>query len=132
MKLVSWNVRGLRGFEKRKEVRSLVTEKRPWILCLQETKLQRCDDGVCLSLWDGQSVAFSFRPSLGASGGLLTLWDPIKVEVWSSSSLDHVLSIHGRFITSNEEFHLLNVYAPCNVKTDRFFGILCRFVFSSG
>jgi len=57
MKVVSWNVRGLGGFEKRKEVRSLVTEKRPWILCLQETKLQRCDDDVCRSLWDGQLAA---------------------------------------------------------------------------
>ncbi|XP_024630380.2 exodeoxyribonuclease-like [Medicago truncatula] len=114
MKLVSWNVRGLGGLEKRKDVRSLVQEKRPWILCLQETKLGRCDDGLRLAVWDGQSVAFSFRPSLGASGGLMTLWDSSEVEVWSSSSFDHVLSIHGRFISSNEEFHLFNVYAPCN------------------
>ena len=89
-------------------------EKRLWILCLQETKLQRCHDGVCLSVWDGQPVAFSFRPSLRAFGGLLSLWDSTEVEVWSSSSFDHVLSIHGRFISSNEEFHLFNVYAPCN------------------
>lgn len=24
------------------------------------------------------------------------------------------MSIHGRFIKSNEEFHLFNVYAPCD------------------
>jgi exonuclease III len=89
-------------------------EKRPWILCLQETKLQSCADGVCLSMWDGQPAMFSFRPSIGASGGLLTLWDSTEVEVWSSSSFDHVLSIHGHFISSNDEFHLFNVYAPCN------------------
>jgi hypothetical protein len=69
---------------------------------------------MCLSMWEGQPAAFSFRPSIGASGGLLTLWDSTEVEVWSSSSFDHVLSIHGRFISSNEEFHLFNVYAPCN------------------
>jgi len=114
MKLVSWNIRGLGGLKKRKEVRSLVKEKRPWILCLQETKLQKCDVDVCMSVWDGQPAAFSFRPSLGASGGLLMLWDSTEVEVWSSSRFDHVLSIHGRFISSNEEFHLFNVYAPCN------------------
>jgi len=34
--------------------------------------------------------------------------------VWSSSSVDHALSIHGRFISSNEEFHLFNVYVSCN------------------
>jgi len=45
MKLVSWNVCGLGGFEKRKEVRTLVQDKKPFILCLQETKLQVCDVG---------------------------------------------------------------------------------------
>jgi len=56
-------------------------EKRPSILSIQETKLQRCDEGVCLSVWDGQQAAFSFRPSLGAFGGLLTIWDSTEVEV---------------------------------------------------
>ena len=101
--------------EKRKDVRSLVTEKRLSILCIQETKLHKCDEGVCLSVWDGQQTAFSFRPFIGASGGLLTIWDSTEVEVWSSGSFDHVLSIHGRFIVSNEEFYLFNVYAPCDV-----------------
>jgi len=39
MRLVSWNVRGLGGLEKRKEVKDLVKEKLPFVLCLQETKL---------------------------------------------------------------------------------------------
>jgi ABC-type microcin C transport system permease subunit YejE len=34
---------------------------------------------------------------VGASGGLLILWDQSMVEVWSSVSMDHVLIIHGRF-----------------------------------
>lgn len=114
MKLLSWNVRGLGGPEKRKEVRSIVKEKRPLIMCLQETKLQVCDTRLSSAVWEGQQCAFSFRPSVGASGGLLSIWDTSEVEVWSSSSFDHVLSIHGRFIQTNEEFHLFNVYAPCD------------------
>ena len=65
-------------------------------------------------MWDGQQATFSFRSSLGASGGLLTIWDSTEVEVWSSGSFDHVLSIHGWFIVSNKEFFLFNVYAPCD------------------
>jgi hypothetical protein len=38
MKLISWNVRGLGGFEKRREVRQLVREKCPFIFCIQESK----------------------------------------------------------------------------------------------
>lgn len=114
MKLISWNVRGLGGFEKRKEVRSLVLEKRPFILCLQETKLQVVDGGVVSSLWGDSHCSFSFRPSRGASGGLLSVWNTSEVEVWSSVSRDHTLIIHGRFIKSNEEFYLFNIYAPCD------------------
>ncbi|MCI49205.1 endonuclease/exonuclease/phosphatase family protein, partial [Trifolium medium] len=41
------------------------------------------------------------------------MWDTVEVEVWSSASLNHVVRIHGRFIKSDEEFYLFNVYAPC-------------------
>jgi exonuclease III len=113
MKIISWNIRGLGGLEKRKEVRKLVGDLCPSILCLQETKLQTCDVPLCLSLWGNSPHAFSYRHSVGASGGLLTLWDSSEVEVWSSESRDHVLWCHGRFITSGEEFYVANVYAPC-------------------
>jgi len=43
MKIISWNVRGLGGFEKRREVCNLVREKKPLILCIQETKLVSID-----------------------------------------------------------------------------------------
>jgi len=34
MKIVLWNLRGLGGFEKRREVRKLVSEKSPFIVCI--------------------------------------------------------------------------------------------------
>jgi exonuclease III len=109
-------VRGLGGLEKRKEVRLLVAEKRPHILCLQETKLTGCDVSVSSSLWGSPDHDYSFRPSVGASGGLLMMWDCSEVEVWSSMSQDHILIIHGRFIRTDEEFYLFNVYAPCDAR----------------
>jgi exonuclease III len=50
MRLLYWNVWGLGGMEKRKEVTELVREKTPFVLCLQETKLQYIDDFLCSSL----------------------------------------------------------------------------------
>jgi len=81
MKILSWNVRGLRGLEKKREVRLLVGEKLPFILCIQETKLQTCDDFVCASVWGNSPHSYSFRPSIGASGGFLIVWDNSEVEV---------------------------------------------------
>jgi exonuclease III len=114
MKIISWNIRGLGRIYKRKEVWKLVGEKNPLIVCLQETKLQVCDDFLCSSLWGSSSFGFSFRPSSGASGGLLTMWDTTEVEVWSSISRDYVLWCHGRFVKTGEEFLVTNVYAPCD------------------
>ena len=51
---------------------------------------------------------------MGASGGLLIMWDSSVVEVWSSFSMQHVLIIHGRFTNYNDEFYLFNIYAPCD------------------
>ncbi|GAU27940.1 hypothetical protein TSUD_146550 [Trifolium subterraneum] len=51
-----------------------------------------------------------------ASGGLLSIWDSSEVEVWSTESREHVLWCHGRFIKSNEEFYVANVYAPCDAR----------------
>jgi len=115
MKIVSWNVRGLAGFEKRREVCQLVTENKPIILCIQETKLSLFDTQVCRAMWGDVDVDFSFQPSLGASGGLVTMWDKKEVEVWSSMSFEHVLVILGRFVMTREHFVLFNVYAPCDV-----------------
>jgi len=57
---------------------------------------------------------YSYNPSVGASRGLVTIWDTSEVEVWASFRGDHLLLIHGKFIKSNVEFYLFNVYAMCD------------------
>jgi exonuclease III len=114
MKIISWNVRGLGGFEKKREVSRLVREKNPFILCLQESKLSAVNNMVRNAIWNDDNVDFSFQPSIGASGGLVTLWNCNEVEVWSSFNMDYVLGIQGKFLKSGEKFTLLNVYAPCD------------------
>lgn len=81
MKIISWNVRGLGGFEKRWEVIQLMREKKPFLVCIQETKLTGFDELICKSLWGDLNVGFSFQPSFGSAGGVLTLWDCTEVEV---------------------------------------------------
>jgi len=115
MKILSWNVRGLGGFEKRRKVCKLVREKQPFIVCIQETKLSMFDDFVCRSIWGDCNVDFSYQPSIGASGGLLTMWDRNEVEVWLSLSFEHSLVIMGRCVKSGDQFIIFNVYAPVEV-----------------
>lgn len=58
-------------------------------------------------------MIFPFVPQFGGSAGLLVLWDSVELEVCSSVIINHVLMIHDRFIKTNEEFQLFNIYAPC-------------------
>ncbi|GAU34020.1 hypothetical protein TSUD_393660 [Trifolium subterraneum] len=88
--------------------------RRRRVVMSEETKLQICDDFLCSTLWGITPHSFSYRPSAGASGGLLTIWDSSEVEVWSTESRDHVLWCHGWFTKSGEEFYVANVYAPCD------------------
>jgi len=68
-------------------------------------------------MWGDPKHAYSYQPSREASGGLLIMWDTMEVEVWSTVSQDHVLIIHGKFLRTNEEFYLFNIYAPCDSPT---------------
>jgi len=83
MKVLSYNVRGLGGFEKRNEVHWLVQEKLPFVAGLQESKLEMVDNFLVKSIWGCSPCGYSFQPSTGASDGLLSVWDNNVVEAWS-------------------------------------------------
>lgn len=53
------------------------------------------------------------------SGGMIIIWDCLEVEVWLSFTFNHVLLINGRFVKTNEEFILVNVYVPFDVATKK-------------
>jgi len=44
MKVISYNVIGLGGIEKRAEVLRLIQDKQPVVICLQESKLNVLND----------------------------------------------------------------------------------------
>ena len=72
------------------------------------------NDLVFKAIWNDNTVDFSYQPSNGASGGLITLWNLNEVEVWSSFNMEHELGIQGQFVKTGVKFTLLNVYAPCD------------------
>jgi len=115
MKILSYNVRGLGGHDKRNEVRRLVSEKSPFVFCIQESKFCVVHDFLVKAIWGNSPCSYSYQPSEGASGGLLTVWDTNIVDVWSTSSLNHALVIRGQILLTNQEFVIVNVYAPCDM-----------------
>lgn len=75
MKVLSRNVRGLGERKKRILVRDVLLWEKPDFLILQKTKKDRFPRKCIHSLWGGHSVEWACLESVGASGGILILWD---------------------------------------------------------
>lgn len=93
MKVISYNIWGLGGFDKRNEMLIMVQEKTHFVMCLQESNVGLVDDLLVQSIWGSSSCGYSFQPFNAAFGGLLYVWDSSEVEVWSFMSFEHVVEL---------------------------------------
>ena len=116
MKLISWNVNGLRavvtkGFE------DFFKNVDADIFCIQETKMQEEQlDMITRSIFDGYNIYFNSAIKKGYSGtAIFTKLKPISVNYGIDIS-EH--DTEGRVITLEfDKFYLVNCYTP-NVKRD--------------
>lgn len=110
MKIISWNVNGVRAIMK-KDFEASLKEMNPDILCLQETKAQ--DDQVKQALFgiDNYHIYCNSAIKKGYSGtAILTKNEPISVS-YGINIEEH--DTEGRVITAEfEEYYLITVYTP--------------------
>lgn len=106
MKLVSWNVNGLRAIQKKGFEEYLALSDAD-IFCLQETKLQA--DQISLAL-DGYFHYWSFAERKGYSGtALFSKQEPLSVQ----TGIGHPLDAEGRTVTAEfEQFFVVSCYTP--------------------
>lgn len=74
MNIFSTNIRRLGSLLKRKYVSSLIRREGFDFCLIQETKAESVSDNFIFELWGGINVEWSFKPSLGNSGGIISLW----------------------------------------------------------
>jgi exodeoxyribonuclease-3 len=113
MKLISWNVNGLRAVLKKKFLEFLESEK-PDVLCLQEIKCSRED---VEQLWPRHYTAFwNSAEKKGYAGTAIFIKNrPLKVAP-HIGIIEH--DKEGRVLTAElDDFFLVNVYVP-NSKRD--------------
>ena len=108
MKLISWNVNGLRAVLKKNFLEYLDAEK-PDILCLQETK---CHPDQVEQLWSSKYTTFwNFAEKKGYSGTAIFTRHKPKGGVPHIGMIEH--DREGRVLTAEfDEFFLVNVYVP--------------------
>ncbi|KAF8687328.1 hypothetical protein HU200_043011 [Digitaria exilis] len=114
LSLLSWNVRGLGDKSKCTDVRLSFPSPPPNVLCLQETKLQHVDLYKAASFLPHLLAnSYTFQPSVGASGGLLTAWDPTALQLLSTSIRQFTITSTFHTTTSDLQFSVTNCYGPC-------------------
>ncbi|KAF1870232.1 hypothetical protein Lal_00003438 [Lupinus albus] len=87
-------------------------EREPGFICIQETKRELIESKLCYVLWPDIDVDWIFQPSVGNSGGLLSLWMKDIFQIIYSLSGKGFLDISGHYWNSDEVCRIVNVYSP--------------------
>lgn len=116
MRLISWNVNGLRAAAQ-KGLFDWMRQENPDVLCLQETKLQETNLIDALQKIDGYASYWSFAEKKGYSGvATFTKREPASI----LHGFDHErFDNEGRIVTTEfEKFTLCNIYFPNGQMSD--------------
>ena len=110
MKLVSWNVNGIRAVQRKNAFEPLLALN-PDVICLQETKATVEQVKEVLKDWTDYQVFANEAERKGYSGtAIITKVPPLKV--WNNLGIDEH-DKEGRLITAEfEKFYLLTAYVP--------------------
>lgn len=125
MKIISWNVNGIRAVHRKDLLVPFITEHAPDIICFQETKAQQSESPVDIPEYQEY---WNSAEKKGYSGtAIFTKEKPISVTHGFSESVNKTYNLkdsfgdttnEGRVITAEyKEFFLVNVYTP-NAKDD--------------
>lgn len=108
MKLISWNVNGLRAVMKKMDMNAYIQEEAADILCLQETKVQ---DGQVSLQPEGYHAYWNYAEKKGYSGtAVFSKQEPLCVS-YGLEKEEH--DQEGRVITLEfDNMYVVNCYTP--------------------
>lgn len=118
MKVVSWNVKGLRTPNKRMQVLRHLKRLRPDVAMIQETHLREGELALMKKLWVGSVFGSASR---GNKAGVITLVHKqlahslVSHECDEEGRMSHLVIDH-----SGERWHIYNVYGPNSDNKDFF------------
>ena len=111
--ILNWNVRGINSQTRWDDLRDKIDESNCGIICLQETKKEAFDQYYLRNFSHGRFNQFAYNPSMGLSGGLITIWNGglfsgLVVSQSSFQITDKLLCN-----LSGNIFYVSNIYGPC-------------------
>ncbi|GKC55650.1 nucleotide-binding alpha-beta plait domain-containing protein [Tanacetum coccineum] len=109
---ISINCNGLGADRKIFWIKSLIEKHSPIFMGIQETKIDTFDSWVIKTIWPHSSTDFAFENAMGASGGILTMWNSNIFFADQRFSDRNYLAVVGNWVGIPCKIGLLNVYAP--------------------
>lgn len=109
MRIVSWNVKGLRSLNKRKKILCHLKRMRADVALLQETHLAEQDFQCLKKLWVGEVLG---SPALGRKAGVIILLHkklPYTVRSVDKDQEGRKLTIH--LTIASKDLAISNIYA---------------------
>lgn len=103
---------------KKSSLRKLIISHDPKFIFIQETKMEDFTPKLINTIWKDANVDWLFTPSIGNSGGLLSMWKKYFFVIESHRIERNWIAMVGFFPSLNFKGCLINVYNPC-VKESR-------------
>ena len=115
-KILNWNIRGINAHEKHLALFNKIEESGCAILCLQETKREHFDLEYIKKFCPRRFTKFAFLPCVGASSGLLVVWNEVVVSGETLFQNEFSISIKEFCKLSDDQWYLSNIYGPCHAE----------------
>ena len=112
--ILSWNIRGINAEQKWLAVNQKVDESGCSIICLQETKKEEFDHSFIRKFCPRRFDKFEFVPSIGASGGLVIIWNSSVFMGQIIHKERFAITVQFSSAHLNKTWFLSNIYGPCS------------------
>jgi exonuclease III len=111
-KILNWNIRGINSENKWNALSSKIEEINCDIICIQETKREHFDGQYLKKFCHKKFNEFVFLPSVGASGGMIIIWNGtlFKGELLFQNKFS--LSVQFSCKISEASWVFTNIYGP--------------------
>jgi exonuclease III len=120
-KILNWNLRGINSDKKWLALASKISESNCDIVCLQETKRESFDEQYLRNFCPKKLNKFEFVPSVGASGGIIIIWNGSLFNGEVDFQNEFSISIKFTSSLSHESWILTNIYGPCTAERKAIF-----------
>lgn len=109
-----WNIRGINSQDKWNAVREKINESVCQVICIQETKRETFDNFYFRKFCPRALHRFAYSPSIGASSGLLTIWNSSLFDGSVVQSNSYAITVKLFCELDNSAIHVSNNYGPAH------------------